>query len=128
MPYTRFVQIGRLALVNFGEEKGKLGVIVDVVDSNRVVLAGPTTGLRRQVVPITHIVLTKFVLKTPRNPSPKALRALIEKDELVEKFFASRWGQKLRQRETRKGLTDFQRFQVAHLRATRARKRSAQRK
>ncbi len=36
MPFTRNVEIGRIALVNYGEEYGKLVVITDVVDQNRV--------------------------------------------------------------------------------------------
>lgn len=36
MPFKRYVEIGRVGLVNFGEEYGKLVVITDVVDQNRV--------------------------------------------------------------------------------------------
>lgn len=35
-PFKRFVEIGRVALVNYGEDYGRLVVIVDVVDQNRV--------------------------------------------------------------------------------------------
>lgn len=36
MPFQRYVEIGRVALINYGEEYGRLVVIVDVVDKNRV--------------------------------------------------------------------------------------------
>jgi hypothetical protein len=36
MPFQRYVEIGRVALVNFGEDYGKLVVISDVLDQNRV--------------------------------------------------------------------------------------------
>ena len=36
MPFKRYVEIGRVALVNYGEDYGKLVVISDVVDQNRV--------------------------------------------------------------------------------------------
>lgn len=36
MPFKRYVEIGRVALVTFGEDYGKLVVISDVVDQNRV--------------------------------------------------------------------------------------------
>ncbi len=36
MPFSRYVEIGRVALINYGEEYGKLVVISDVVDQNRV--------------------------------------------------------------------------------------------
>ena len=38
MPFKRYVEIGRVALINYGEEAGKLVTIVDVVDQNRVSL------------------------------------------------------------------------------------------
>ena len=34
--FKRYVEIGRVALVNYGKDHGKLVVIVDVVDQNRV--------------------------------------------------------------------------------------------
>jgi large subunit ribosomal protein L14e len=38
MPFKRYVEIGRVVLVNFGEDYGKIFVITDVVDQNRVSL------------------------------------------------------------------------------------------
>ena len=35
-PFKRFVEIGRVALVNYGKDYGKLVVIVDVIDQTRV--------------------------------------------------------------------------------------------
>jgi large subunit ribosomal protein L14e len=40
MPFKRYVEIGRVALINYGEEAGKLVVISDVVDQNRVIAYG----------------------------------------------------------------------------------------
>ena len=36
MPFTRLAEIGRVAIVNYGPETGKLVVITDIVDQNRV--------------------------------------------------------------------------------------------
>jgi hypothetical protein len=35
-PFKRFVEIGRVALVNYGKDYGRLVVIVDVIDQTRV--------------------------------------------------------------------------------------------
>lgn len=35
-PFKRFVEVGRVALVNYGKEYGRLVVIVDIIDQNRV--------------------------------------------------------------------------------------------
>jgi len=34
--YKRFVEVGRVALINDGPDQGKLCVIIDVVDQRRV--------------------------------------------------------------------------------------------
>ena len=34
--YKRFVQVGRVILINAGPDSGKLATIVDVLDQNRV--------------------------------------------------------------------------------------------
>lgn len=39
--YTRYVEVGRVALVNYGEDTGKLCVIVDIVDQNKALVDGP---------------------------------------------------------------------------------------
>ena len=51
-PFKRFVEIGRVALVNYGKDYGRLVVIVDVVDQNRVSLSSfPTpSGHSRSVL------------------------------------------------------------------------------
>lgn len=36
MVYGKYVEIGRVVYINSGSLKGKLAVIVDVVDQNRV--------------------------------------------------------------------------------------------
>ena len=52
MGYSRFVEVGRVAMINYGEDYGKLCVIMDVLDHNRVselrALAG-ASGARRGV-------------------------------------------------------------------------------
>lgn len=36
MPFKRYVSVGAVVLCNFGEDYGKLFVITDIVDQNRV--------------------------------------------------------------------------------------------
>ena len=36
MGFTRFVEIGRVCLINFGADAGKLCTIVDILDGQRV--------------------------------------------------------------------------------------------
>jgi hypothetical protein len=50
MPFKKFVEIGRVAYINAGPEAGKIAAIVNVIDQNRVLVDGPTSGVRRQVI------------------------------------------------------------------------------
>ena len=60
MAQARFVEIGRVAYVNFGPEQGKLCVVVDVVDSKRALVDGPSTGVHRQQMPFS---LEKYLMR-----------------------------------------------------------------
>lgn len=46
MPFKRTVEIGRVALCNYGPDAGKLYVIVDVLDGQRV--RGPAASQGRE--------------------------------------------------------------------------------
>lgn len=51
MPFKRYVSVGAVVLCNFGEDYGKLFVITDIVDQNRVreqVLACPAAPIWRR--------------------------------------------------------------------------------
>ena len=61
------MQPGRVAFVNFGEDYGKVVVIVDFIDMNRVLVDGPTTGFPRTMYPIRRLTLTNILLKLPRG-------------------------------------------------------------
>lgn len=69
--FTRFVEVGRVAYINYGPDFGKLCTIVDIIDGKRVfvhqvcsndqvLIDGPTTGVKRQqisVLPLLFVVL-----------------------------------------------------------------------
>lgn len=61
--FKNFVQPGRVAYVNFGKDLGKVVVIVDIADANRVLVDGPTTGFPRVLYPLKRLTLTG--LKVP---------------------------------------------------------------
>ena len=42
MTFKRFVEVGRVALINYGPDNNKLCTIIDVVDQTRVLVDGPT--------------------------------------------------------------------------------------
>ena len=60
--YKKFVQPGRIAYVNFGEDYGKVVVIVDIADMNRVLVEGPTSGFPRCLFPLRRLTITGLIL------------------------------------------------------------------
>lgn len=77
MGYNRFIQIGRVARVNYGPLEGKIATIVDILNSKRVLIDGE--GISRQVIPIARLQLTKQVLKVGRGIRSGKLYKLIAK-------------------------------------------------
>ncbi|KAF9003436.1 ribosomal protein L14-domain-containing protein [Cyathus striatus] len=111
--FTRFVEVGRVVLLKDGPLAGKIAVIAEIIDHNRAIVDGPTTGVPRQAFPYKHLVLTPFSLKKlPRAAGSGVIKKQVEKEAIVEKWDKSAWAQKRAAVEKRRTLNDFGRFQV----------------
>ena len=117
MPYKQFVEVGRLALVNFGEHSGKLAVIVDILDDKRVLI--DLVDGARQMIPIKRLQLTDFVAQFPRAAAPADVAAAVKSADLVKKFNETKWAQRIARREAKAQMNDFQRFKYEQLVAKR---------
>lgn len=106
------VQIGRVALVNYGPEEGKLCVIVDVVDGRRALVCLSSQGVVRQQMPFNRLSLTEFLVDIKRNQCAKVVAAAFEKADILTKWGQTTDGQARTRRLRRANLTDFERFQV----------------
>lgn len=105
-----FVQIGRVAVITFGSRRNKLCVIVDIVDANRVLVEGPTTGVSRVCLPVRRLALTRFLVKIPRACKTSCLKKAMEDAKIMESWEKTAWAQKLQKREIRRNMNDFDRF------------------
>jgi large subunit ribosomal protein L14e len=114
MPYDRFVQVGRVAYVAYGPEKGKICCITNIIDQTRVLVDGPSSHLRRQALNIKSLHLTKYVLKLLPGARSKTVKTLWDKNDINKKWQESRWFKKLQAKHLRSKTTDFERFQVLH--------------
>ncbi|BFZ57398.1 hypothetical protein PYCC9005_004450 [Savitreella phatthalungensis] len=118
--FKRFVELGRVVMVNGGKDAGKLAVIVEIIDHNRALIDGPSNGVPRQVASYADITLTPYVVKgLPRSAGSKVVAKLYEKVGVQAKWEASSWAKKLAARKRRAELTDFERFQVMKLKKQR---------
>ena len=48
MVFKKFVEIGRVVVINYGPYAGKIAVIVDILNTTRVLVHGPKEGVRKQ--------------------------------------------------------------------------------
>lgn len=73
MSFKRFVEIGRVVLINYGPDQDKLCTIIDVIDNNRVLVDGPEsiTGVHRHAINIKRIQLTDIKVAAKHNASQK---------------------------------------------------------
>uniref|UniRef100_M4FCN3 Large ribosomal subunit protein eL14 domain-containing protein n=1 Tax=Brassica campestris TaxID=3711 RepID=M4FCN3_BRACM len=106
-PEQRYIEIGRVALVIFGKDYGKL---VDVVDQNRALVDAP--DMERIQTNLKRLSLTDIVIDINRVPKKKILIEAMEKADVKNKWEKSSWGRKLIVQKRRAALNDFDRFQI----------------
>nr|GMD73075.1 60S ribosomal protein L14-2 [Ipomoea batatas] len=109
-PFKRYVEIGRVALVNYGKDYGKLVVIVDVIDQNRALVDAP--DMVRSQMNFKRLTLTDITIDIKRVPKKKTLIAAMEAADVKNKWENSSWGRKLIVQKRRASLNDFDRFKI----------------
>ncbi|CAL6024092.1 Ribosomal_protein L14 [Hexamita inflata] len=118
MPFDKFVEYGRLVVVDAGASKGQLAVITDILDIKQVQIQGP--HVPRQVITINHVILTH-----QHKQSAKALcnvEAEAVCKELIPEFEKSTCGKKMAAKNIRANFNDFQRFTAQSLQKMRTKK------
>jgi len=121
MVFERLVEIGRVAYIAHGPEKGKLAVIIDVIDQNRALIDGPCSGVLRKDINFKALHLTPFTVKIGQSSRSGTVRKAWEKAEITKKWQETTWAKKIAARERRAELTDFERFKL--MKAKQARNR-----
>ena len=108
MQFKRFIEVGRIIRVNFGPSRGKIGVIVDLIDRNRCIIDG-WTG--RQVINNKRITLTRALIHINRSVSSKKIKEELNKNtELFNKLNESVWFQKNSLKKKKSLFNDFDCF------------------
>ena len=73
--------------MNFGEDYGKMVVIVDMLDINRVLVDTPDGSMPRLVYPVKRLTLTKLRVKDVlRGCRSSTLKKLAAKQDIVTSF------------------------------------------
>ncbi|XP_045113806.1 60S ribosomal protein L14-like isoform X2 [Portunus trituberculatus] len=119
--FRKLIQIGRVVYLNEGPYRGKLAVVVDIIDCNKALIDGPCSGVPRQAFKFSEMFLTKYLLKINRSQRSKILRNAWEAEQINEKFAASKWNQNLEKEVVRSNMTDFDRYKLGRARQSRNR-------
>ena len=120
MVFRRFVEVGRVIIVNYGQLCGKLAVIVDILTTTKVLIQGLKGGIKRQEISLRRVTLTDYKLDIKRGAKEAEVFKAIDDYKLEDKFKTSNIYKKNELRKTRANLTDFDRFKVMRLRQKRA--------
>ena len=120
MVFKRFVEVGRVIIINYGPLTGKLAVIVDILTTTKVIVQGLKGGVRRQELSLRRVTLTDEKINIKRGAKREEVFKAIDEYKLEDKFKKSNYAKKLAIREKRANLTDFDRFKVMRLRQKRA--------
>ena len=120
MVFRRFVEVGRVIIVNYGPLCGKLAVIVDILTTTKVLIQGLKGGIKRQEISLRRVTLTDYKLDIKRGAKEAEVFKAIDDYKLEEKFKTSIIYKKNELRKIRANLTDFDRFKVMRLRQKRA--------
>ena len=102
MGFTRFVEVGRVVVINYGPEAGKLATVVNMIDTKRVLIDGPQkhTGVRRQILNLKRMALTDIVVEgLERDADAKTLTAAFEAQDIMGKWTATTWAKKIKARK-----------------------------
>lgn len=75
--FKRYVEIGRIVLISYGPDAGKLATIIDIIDQNRVLLDGPEklTGVHRHEINVKRITLTDMKVDAKLNATHKCAKS-----------------------------------------------------
>merc|ERR1711934_707420 len=117
MVFTRFVEVGRVAWINYGEDVGKLCTVVNVVNERKVLIDGPTG---RKICQVKNLQLTDFKIDISHGARSKTVTKQWTAADIDAKFAATNCANKLDKRAKRAKLNDFDRYNVQLLRQKRA--------
>ena len=120
MVFRRFVEVGRVIVINYGPLAGKLAVIVDILTTTKIIIQGLKGGVRRQELSLRRVTITDYKINIKRGAKREEVFKAIDEYKLEEKFKNSTYSKKCELRQKRANLTDFDRFKVMRLRQKRA--------
>jgi ribosomal protein L14E/L6E/L27E len=110
--FNRFVEIGRVVYITFGEYEGQIAAILDVVDANTLLISGPQGGVPRTQISLKRVQLTDILIPMRRNPRVNTFQKAWTNARVQELWDRTAWGQRVAARKRKAEMNDFDRFKV----------------
>ena len=107
-----FIEAGRVCFINYGEDYGKLVVVVDFVDYTRVLIDSPNGTFPRVIYPLARLTCTRLRLPVLRGARTGTIAKAAKAFDLDAKWKKSTFFLKMDRFNKRAALNDFERFQV----------------
>lgn len=122
MVSANYIRVGRLVRILRGPRQDRIGVIVDIVDSNRVLVENPADAkMWRHVQNLKNVEPLRFAVPSLlRNSSTKTLKDALEKSKVMEKYAGTTTAKRVSGKHALQNSTDFERYQLRVAKRSRA--------
>ncbi|KAG5479143.1 hypothetical protein LSCM1_02996 [Leishmania martiniquensis] len=121
MVKSHYIRAGRLVRILRGPRQDRVGVIVDIVDANRVLVENPEDAkMWRHVQNLKNVEPLKYCVSVSRNCSTKALKDALGSSKALEKYAKTRTAVRVEAKKACAASTDFERYQLRVARRSRA--------
>ncbi|ORC86973.1 putative 60S ribosomal protein L14 [Trypanosoma theileri] len=121
MVNANYIRAGRLVRIMRGPRQDRVGVIVDIIDANRVLVENPSDEkMWRHVQNLKNVEPLKFTVAVSRNCSTKALAAALAEKKTLEKYAATKAATRIAAKKAMATSTDFERYQLRVAKRSRA--------
>ncbi|KAJ1431527.1 Translation protein SH3-like domain superfamily [Sesbania bispinosa] len=111
MPFKRYVEIGRVAQINYGKSTGGSWLSLMSLTRTEYALVDAPDMVRSQMN-FKRLSLTDIKIDIKRIPKKKDLIKAMEDADVKNKWEKSSWGRKLIVQKRRAALNDFDRFKI----------------
>uniref|UniRef100_A0ABI7WDS6 Large ribosomal subunit protein eL14 n=1 Tax=Felis catus TaxID=9685 RepID=A0ABI7WDS6_FELCA len=112
MMFKCFIEVDQVAYISFGLHAGRMVQIIDAIDQKGALVDGPCIQVRRYIMPFKCMELTDFILKFPHSARPKYVGQAWQKADTSRKWAAMGWVKKIKARERKAKMTDFDHYKV----------------
>ncbi|RNF23497.1 40S ribosomal protein L14 [Trypanosoma conorhini] len=121
MVNANYIRAGRLVRIIRGPRQDRVGVVVDIIDGNRVLVENPTDEkMWRHVQNLKNVEPLKFRVPVNRNCSTKALKEALAEKKTLEKYAATKAAVRIAAKKALATSTDFERYQLRVAKRSRA--------